>query len=120
MIRFFRALWRLPAWMDAQSDYLNSIATRSDSVGRDLRDIHDAVKEATGQHKRLVEQQDRLRAFAEAVESAGVKRKYGGTIDVDYDKLLNALGPQGEREMGRTLKARRDAARRRLKVKAKP
>lgn len=113
MFKFLRALWRLPAWMDAQTGYLNSIAVRNDTTGRDIAGLKSAlsqmngvIREAVAQQKSIVEQQDRLRAFVDAMEGAGIRRKFGGRIDVEFDRFVNSLSPSDVDELLAILKAR--------------
>ncbi len=114
--KFCRLLFSLPQFLEDQREMLRNLLARQDSIDQGMRQVVQVISEATKDHRTLVEQQDKLRAFVSTVEAAGIQRKFGSRIDVDYDKLLNNLGVDGEAEMMRTIKSRRDVMRRRLKV----
>ena len=58
------------------------------------------------QHREMIGQIQPLRDAISTLEGAGVRRTFGGAIDVDYDRLLNALGKDGEAELARTIALR--------------
>ena len=59
---------------------------------------------------------ERLSSWQGAMEVAGIRRKWGGVIDVDYDKFLAALGPESCAELRRVLASpKRSKAGRRKK-----
>lgn len=106
---FFRVQFSLP-------QILENLLAQQITIDLTLQRVTNALSAAAASHKSLIEQQDTLRAFVSTVEAAGIQRKFGSRIDVDYDKLLNNLGADGEAEMMRTIKSRRDVMCRRLKV----
>lgn len=106
---FFQVLSSLP-------QILERLLAQQAAIDLTLQQVANALGKAVANHKDLIEQQDTLRTFVSTVEAAGIQRKFGSRIDVDYDKLLNNLGADGEAEMMRTIKSRRDVMRRRLKV----
>lgn len=57
-------------------------------------------------HHKTVDAMQPLRDAINTLEGAGIRRKFGGVIDIDYDKMLTALGPDGERELADTIKKR--------------
>ncbi len=78
-----------------------------------LADAHAEVSlfrsEATGIRKQADQVQQKelsIAALVATMEQCGIKRKFGGSIDVDYDALLNALGTGGEAELRRTINQR--------------
>ena len=55
----------------------------------------------------LIGKQERMRTFIASVETAGVRRKFGGVIEVNFDKFLDVIGPSDEKELGEVIKARK-------------
>jgi hypothetical protein len=104
---FFRVQFSLP-------QVLENLLAQQIAINLTLQRVINALGAAAASHKGLIEQQDTLRAFVSTVEAAGISRKFGSRIDVDYDKLLNNLGPDGEAEMMRTIKIRHEELRQRL------
>ncbi len=114
--KFCRLLSSLPQTLVKQRGLLENLLARQDTLYLTIGQMTKAIDKATKDYEALVEQQDTLRAFVSTIEAAGISRKFGSRIDVDYDKLLDNLGADGEAEMMRTIKSRRDEMRRRLKV----
>ena len=104
---FFQVQFSLP-------QVLENLLAQQIAINLTLQRVINTLGAAAASHKSLIEQQDTLRAFVSTVEAAGISRKFGSRIDVDYDKLLNNLGPDGEAEMIRTIKTRREELRQRL------
>ncbi len=113
---FCRLLCSLPQSLEDHSKMLRELLTQQATIKLTMLQIIQVVDRVTRDNKTLVEQRDILRAFVSTVEAAGISRKFGSRIDVDYDKLLDNLGVDGEAEMMRTIKSRRDVMRQRLKV----
>ncbi len=120
--------------MDAIKEWLKVPATLKQGLAelRKLhRDLHLANIELTRVTARLhaldavIGEMQPLRDAMLTMEAAGIRRKFGGVIDVDYDRLLDTLGWDDETELLRTIQLRRKAhtarVRRAMKKKtAKP
>ena len=57
---------------------------------------------------------DAVRTF----ENCGITRKYGGNIDIAYDRFLNGLGPHGEAELLEIIEERQARSAKKLQDEA--
>ena len=79
-------------------------ATTATNVVRALREITDQMKVEAEQRRQQEESTLGLRAFADSMEMVDIRRKFGGEIDIDYDKLLANLGDESLKNLDVVLK----------------
>ena len=104
--------WFSPAgWRDNIDERLGGIAVSI--VG-----LTENTKALAAAHTDNLQRMEVFQQFMGSVETAGIRRKFGGVIDVDYDRFLNTLGPHDEAELDRTIQARK--RERAKKGKARP
>lgn len=66
-----------------------------------------SMEKVANELRRTIEKQERLGEFVGSIETAGICRKYGGVIEVNYVKFLNNIGAVDEAELERTIKERK-------------
>lgn len=98
--------WLLSSLFSKIKDLAGQIGrlhTQMTMTSTEVRRLREKLHE---ENSRLNIKYAELKAHSEALEIAGVRRKFGGTIDIDYDKFLNALGPFDEKELKRVIEDR--------------
>lgn len=125
MFRRLRELWALPAeFRVLRAKVTETLHRVTELYAQETAYLHRCAKERNeyrAQAEELRSTVRQLEPLQAAMEMAGNRRVFGGSIDVDYDKLANALGPEGEAELLKTLKDRaRKPVAKRTPAKAKP
>lgn len=91
---------RQQRWEDIFYNSFQSMHMSLDTTSRSMSKVSNELR-------RVIDKQEILRTFVGSIETAGIRRKFGGVIEVEYDKFLNAIGPIDELELEQTIKERK-------------
>lgn len=95
------------------ADAVENILTEINALRNEVRNTRKgeaAHKELVEKYQQLINSVQPLRDAINTLEQAGIRRKFGGVIDVNFNKFLDSIGSYDEGELEKIIKRRRKAA----------